>query len=150
MYNPRAAATREREEKYQIKASCLVIAHIAGSEDGVSVIHPLLVKAPNSKVDRIMRTFQCTDVVTIWILPVVFNPLALGGRVRKDCVVRRQQISRVNGEGVWLWSAMSVIRDLDGAQPLSYIIVEYLDILNWIWEPRIMHGRLLLIFLGSH
>ena len=85
-----------------------------------------------------------------------FNPLVLGGFVRKDCVVGRaegSQESRLNGVGVWLSSGFMgvVTRDVDSAhQPLSYIVVEYLNIRIFIWEGRIMPIRFGPIFVGSH
>ena len=146
------------EEKYRIKASCLVIAHIAiGAWNGVGIqaIFTLLVKTPNSEMDCIMRIFQCNNVVTVVrVLAMVFNPLGLGARVRKDCIVGRKETShksRSNGVGVWSWCVDVVVRDLNSAQkPLKYILVEYLGVLSLIWVLRIMHFRLLSIVLGSH
>ena len=94
------------EVEYRIEASHLVSAHIAiGAADGRGIIHPFLVEPPKRKVDRIMWTFQRNDVVTrCRVLSMVFNPLVLGGPVRKDCVVGRKetsQKSRKNGVGVW-------------------------------------------------
>ena len=82
------------------------------------------------------------------------NPLILGGRVRKDCVVGRKetpQISRTNGVGIGPSRVHPVVRDLDSAQqPLSYVIIEYLGVLGWIWVRRIMRMCFLSIRLGSH